>query len=106
MTNTILNPSPQLLESLKKITSGQKRLGVMARFPDEAAELIRLTSFLPDEVPFSRRIWHVTNKQATIPLCNHCGKKETKWNGGIGYSKYCSVPCSNVASKSYRKFTI
>jgi len=63
--------------------------------PDILDEILRLSSFLPKDTPFSLRIYCIVNDLYEIPKCE-CGKDVKLYHSG--FAKYCSNQC-HMSSK-------
>lgn len=61
---------------------------------DTVNEIIRLTSFLDDDAPFSERFYCIMNDITEKPICSVCKERPLKFKNKK-YDKYCSASCSN-----------
>jgi len=70
---------------------------VRIKYPDAYSRLVEVTSFLPDNVTTSRRLWHVRNDNYSIPTCDNknCDNPVNWFNKYCDYAEFCSIKCFN-----------
>ena len=65
------------------------------------------TDFLPEEIGFNQRCYHILNDIKEIPVCKYCGIEKVNFNNRDkkwGYLDYCSSKCGRLNSKSQLKY--
>lgn len=85
--NLIINNNPS--DSFGRILTKKSNKHIMEFLVNE-------TSFLPDGVKSTERLYIFLNKLPNRPLCNTCNIKQVKFiSYGQGYKSYCSKSCIN-----------
>lgn len=61
--------------------------------------LTKVTSFLPDNVPITQRLWHVSRRIKRVPICKHpdCENRPSFSVSAFAltYSTYCCLSCAH-----------
>ena len=72
---------------------------------DSFKMILKITSFLPDDVPMRQRIYCIKNDITKKPLCKHCEQVAVSYDykGNGGYKSYCSPKCFSNSNEVKHK---
>lgn len=87
---------------------GKRSLHVAIRNSKSIKEdIIRYTSFLPENSKFNQRCYHIINNIDQIPLCKECGMNQVKFNNrnrDWRYLDFCSSRCGRINESTIEKY--
>lgn len=103
----LLNPTIEDLRELLTLTRPANRLSKRKDYGALRDLLMRLTSYLPIDASYSRRLWHIREGMGLIPLCPNCGINELKFDAKttMSYGTLCKT-CGIELAKRKRTATM
>jgi hypothetical protein len=87
---------------------GKKSLHIAINNSKEIkSDIIKFTTFLPDDIKINQRCYHILQDIIEIPLCKECKSKKVNFNNRNKdwiYLEFCSTKCSTINKDVIKKY--